>query len=103
MNVLEKANFVGQVFIGGVKKQLEQEWVWETAAAIGLYQGLKYTGSIKRGIVGGVAALAVISGANGMSNVVAYWDKIKKVLEEQKEADIEWHAFVETNYEKICA
>lgn len=24
-------------------------------------------------------------------------------LEEQKETYVEWHAFVETNYEKICA
>ena len=29
------------------------------------------------------------------------WDALTK--KEQKEAYIEWHAFVETNYEKVCA
>lgn len=82
MKILEKAEFVGTIFVGGVKTQLKQEWVWGTAAILGLYQGLKYKGSIKDGIIGGVATLAVISAANGFYNIAAYWDRIKKVMKE---------------------
>ena len=82
MTVLEKANFVGTVFIGGVKEQLKQDWIWGTAASIGLYQGLKYSGSIKNGIAGGAATLIVLSGVNGFYNIAVNWGKIKKVLKE---------------------
>ena len=77
MTIMQKANFVGKVFIGGVKEQLSQEWTWGAAALVGLSQGLKYKGSIKLGIQGGLATLVVIAGANGAYNVVSYWDKIK--------------------------
>ncbi len=83
MNISEKANFVGKVFIGGVKRELQEEWLWGMAAGIGLYQGLKYKGNIKTGIAGGLAVLVVVAGANGVYNVVAHWDKIKKVLKEE--------------------
>ena len=41
-----------------------------------------------------------------MSVVLVYWKRIFPFIgtkEEQKEAYAEWHTFVETNYEKICA
>jgi hypothetical protein len=82
MNILEKANFVGKVFMGGVKAQLKQEWTWGLAASVGLYQGLKYTGSIKNGISGGAAALIVMAGASGLCNVAENWDGIKRALKE---------------------
>ena len=82
MKLLERANMVGVVFIGGVKKQLTQGWTWSAAAGVGLHQGLKYSGNIKNGVAGGVATLAVIAGMNGIYNVALQWGKIKEVTKE---------------------
>lgn len=79
MNKLQKLNFVAQVFKGGAKEQLKQQWVFGAAAAVGLSQGLKYNGSIKRGTVGGLATIVVIAAANGFSEVMNNWDKIKNL------------------------
>ena len=85
MNILEKSNFIGTVFMGGVKAQLKQEWTWAAAAAIGLTQGLKYKGSIRTGLSGGVAVVTVLAAANGIYNIAAHWDKIKEALKAKEE------------------
>lgn len=85
MTILEKTNFVGTVFKGGVKAQLKQDWLWGTAASIGLYQGLKYKGDVKAGMTAGLAVILVTSGVNGLYNIVSHWDKIKEVLSEKEE------------------
>lgn len=77
MNKLEEIKTIGQVFIGGAKLVLEQDWTYGTAAIIGLTQGLKYTGSIKRGVIGGAATLGTIALANGIYNVARYLGKSK--------------------------
>ena len=82
MTILEKTNFVGKIFVDGVKAQLNQEWVWGAATTIGLYQGLKYKGCIKTGLAGGIAVLIVLSGANGLYNVFANFKTIKGVFKE---------------------
>lgn len=76
MNLLAKTKLVSQVFIAGAKSSLDQEWVWGTSAIVGLSQGLKYKGSIKTGISGGLATLAVITGVMGIINVVHNWDEL---------------------------
>ena len=83
MKLLKRADLIRVVFVGGVKKQLKQEWTWSAAAVIGLHQGLKYSGNIKNGVAGGVATIAVIAGINGLYNVADCWDKIMKVTEEE--------------------
>lgn len=83
MKTLDKVKFVKTVFIGGCKEQLKQSWVIGTAAGIGLSQGLKYNGSIKRGVIGSTAAIVVLCTANGIYNVVTFWDKIKEVAKEE--------------------
>lgn len=83
MKILDKVKFVGTVFVGGCKEQLKQPWVIGTAAGIGLSQGLKYNGSIKRGITGSVATITVLCAANGVYNIVTFWDKIKEVAKEE--------------------
>lgn len=77
MTNLEKAKVIGTVFKGGVKKQIEQQWTWGAAVSVGLHQGLKYKGSIKSGVFGGLAVLMVVAGANGVYNVVSLWEDIK--------------------------
>lgn len=83
MTIVNKAKFIGTVLIGGAKTQLKQEWVWGLAAVVGLQQGLKYKGSIKTGIAGGTAVLAVLSGANALWNVASEWDKIQQIFKEE--------------------
>lgn len=83
MKTLEKANFVSTVFIGGVKKQLKEEVTWGTALTLGLYQGLKYKGNIKSGLITGVTVLGMTSAANGVYNIVYHWDKIKEALKKE--------------------
>lgn len=85
MTILEKSNFIGTVFMDGVKAQLKQELTWTAAAVIGLSQGLKYKGSIKTGLVGGLAVVTVLAGANGIYNITSCWDKIKNVLKEKED------------------
>jgi hypothetical protein len=85
MTILEKSNTIGTVFMDGIKAQFSQQWTWGSAAIIGLYQGLKYKGDIKAGISGGVAVLIVLTGANGIYNVISHWSRIKQVLKEREE------------------
>ena len=84
MKTLDKFKFVKTVFVGGCKEQLKQSWVIGTAAGIGLSQGLKYNGSIKRGLIGSAATVAVLCTANGIYNVVTFWDKIKEVTKKEE-------------------
>jgi len=77
MNNIEKINFIGHTFMYAAKRQMKEEWVISLAACIGLTQGLKYNGSIKRGVIGAAATLGVIGMANGVHNVISYWDRIK--------------------------
>jgi len=85
MTILEKSDFIGKVFMGGAKAQLKQEWTWAAAAAIGLQQGLKYKGSIRTGLSGGIAVVTVLAAANGISNIAAHWDQIKEALKAKEE------------------
>lgn len=80
MTILEKSDFIGKVFMGGAKAQLKQEWTWAAATAIGLQQGLKYKGSIRTGLSGGIAVVTVLAAANGIYNIAAHWDQIKEAL-----------------------
>lgn len=83
MKTLVKLNCAKIIFIGGCKEQLKQEWVIGTAAGMGLAQGLKYNGSIKRGLAGATAVLVVCCAANGFYNLAINWDKIKEVTKEE--------------------
>ena len=67
---MNKAKLIGSAFVDGVKYQLKQEWLWGAAAFIGLSQGLKYKGDFITGLKGGLATLGVISGANGIYNII---------------------------------
>ena len=59
--------------------QLKNESTFALGVMVGLYQGLKYNGSMIRGIKSGVATMAVISLANGVMNVIENWDKLQNI------------------------
>lgn len=79
MNKLEKINFIGHAFMDGAKKQMSQEWVIALAAIVGLNHGLKYKGSFKQGIIGGVAIFGTYGFVGGINGVMDNWDKIKNL------------------------
>lgn len=66
------------VAISAAMKQMADEKTVIWSAGIGLIQGLKYNGSLKRGIKAGLTAHGVIGGVNAMWNVARNWDKISK-------------------------
>lgn len=79
MITVKRLQYVKVLFVGGVKEQMKQEWIYTMAFVIGMSQGLKYTGDLKRGVFAAGAALGGILVVNGVYNVVTYWDKIKEV------------------------
>ena len=47
-----------------------------SGVGVGLIQGMKYNGSIERGIKSGLGYLATIGAMNGVLNVVTNWETI---------------------------
>ena len=79
MNKLEKIMMAGEVFYYSAKSQMMKESTIGMAAMVGLGQGLKYNGNFKNGVKCGIATLLVLSGINGITNVVENYDKIKSL------------------------
>lgn len=77
MKTLEQINLVGRIFADGAKAQLNHGGIVKMAAFMGLAQGLKYKGSIRQGAIAGAATLGVMMAANGISTVIANWDRVK--------------------------
>lgn len=82
MKTLEKAQFITAVFTGAAKSQLNQEETWITGTMLGLYQGLKYKGSIKTGMLTSITVIGALACANGVYNLVTMADDIKRVFNE---------------------
>jgi len=77
MKNIDKVKVVAKVFNNGGLNQLEQNGTIETAAAVGLYQGLKYKGDFKTGVKGGAAFLGVMYVIGGVKRVIVNRDYIK--------------------------
>lgn len=65
-----------KLFKDGFMGQVLREDTIGVAAGVGIIQGLKYAGSMKRGVVAGAATLAVLGTVNGIRNVIVNKDKI---------------------------
>lgn len=57
--------------------QLQDVRTFQWAAGIGLYQGLKYRGSLSAGMKAGIAGVAVITGCSAVNNIIRNLDNIK--------------------------
>lgn len=79
MKKLEKVKFVAQTFADGAVAQLKEPVTIGLAAGVGLIQGFKYNGSVKRGINGGIAILVVYGIVGGYMNVANKWNNINKI------------------------
>jgi hypothetical protein len=77
--IKKRWGLVKKIAMASTWEQLEQAETWKWSAGIGLYQGLKYGGSVSRGLKGSVATVAVMTGARIVTNLVQHKDEIKNI------------------------
>ena len=82
---LRKAKLVGVAFLNGFEHAAIDEDNLSIAGFVGLYQGLKYNGNLKRGITSGLVTLAVFSTIDGVRTVTKNWKTIMDSNEENEE------------------
>lgn len=72
---------VGKVFKEAFVKQLESEETWISGGVVGVAQGMKYNGSVKRGLKAAVSTVTLVAVGNGLVNVIKNKDTIKEIVE----------------------
>lgn len=72
-----RVEVVKDIAVASALTQLQDPKTFQFAAAIGLWQGLKYRGSLKQGVKAGIAGLAVVTGCTVVVNLVQNMDDIK--------------------------
>ena len=66
----KKVAIVASVFGLGVGASLESSATWSVAVTVGVYQGLKYKGSLVNGVVAGVATMGALAVVDGVRHVI---------------------------------
>lgn len=66
----------GVIVAETAKKTVTSKEALSVAASVGLWQGLKYQGDIKRGVKGAAAALGTNFVLNSIVNIANNWDYI---------------------------
>lgn len=74
-----KIELGARLFAAGFKSQVKDEHTLSLAGIIGLYQGLKYKGSIKTGAFTTAAVLGAAGVYNGTITVAKNWSLIKSM------------------------
>ena len=74
----KKAKVAGKIFGEAFLIQMGSEATLTVGVAAGLHQGLKYNGSVKRGIKAASATMGVMCAFNGVLNVYNNIDVIKE-------------------------
>lgn len=72
-----QATIIKEIAIGSAKLVLEDERSYALAGTVGLIQGLKYNGSLNRGVKAGVSTMGVMVGVNIVRNIVGNFEGIK--------------------------
>lgn len=73
-----KANVVKEIAKDSVLSVLKDENIHMISAGIGLVQGLKYSGSFKRGIKAGLATYGTMVATNVVYNIARRYDEIDR-------------------------
>lgn len=74
----KEAKIIGTIFVKSIGKQVMQPETLVLGGLIGLGQGMKYNGNVKRGVVAGLITLGVMGGLCGIVNVAKHVEeKIK--------------------------
>lgn len=76
-STIAKAKMAGKLFVAGAVKQLTDDSTLVTAVTVGLYQGMKYTGNAKRGLIAGAVTAGAISAVNGAATLIKNQEVIK--------------------------
>ena len=74
----KKAKVAGKIFGEAFLVQMGSEATLTVGVAAGLHQGLKYNGSVKRGVKAAAATMGVMCALNGVLNVYNNIDVIKE-------------------------
>lgn len=77
--LLTKVKLGGLVFKEGFLHGVVTQDAIVAAGVTGLQQGLKYNGSLKRGVKGGLAAATVVGCIHGAESVIKNWNTIEKL------------------------
>jgi hypothetical protein len=75
---LKKAIKIKEIAKKSALKQMGNPQTAQIAIGVGLYQGLKYGGNLKRGLKGGLAAYGVTVGASVVTNLINNIDFINE-------------------------
>lgn len=77
-NILGKVSCIATIVARTFVAQAADPNTVTIAAVAGVYQGLKYKGSIKTGLKASLATFVVFGTANSVVNVVSNWELVKK-------------------------
>ena len=77
-NILGKVSCIATIVARTFVAQAADPNTVTIAAVAGVYQGLKYKGSIKNGLKASLATFVVFGTANAVVNVVTNWELVKK-------------------------
>jgi hypothetical protein len=79
-----KVKFATEIFVEGFQSTITDKATTAWAAGIGLYQGLKYNGSLKNGMQAGIATAVTFGVMGGLNAVHDNWNSIKGFKTVQK-------------------
>lgn len=77
-NIKRKGAVMGNIALNAAMKQMADKSGVQLAVGVGLVQGLKYRGNLKRGIKAGLVTYGMMAGINAVVNVADKWDIIQK-------------------------
>jgi len=78
---ISKVGLIYGTFKNAALNQLASEDTFMMGIGAGLYQGLKYNGSLTRGLKAGAVTMVVVSCASGVMNVLQFRNEIEKASE----------------------
>jgi len=76
--LFEKMKATGIIFKNGFNAQFEHAHTYSVAGTCGIIQGLKYSGSLKKGVVTTVVVLGGLATLNGVREVIRNRTVIKE-------------------------
>ena len=78
LNILGKVSCIATIVARSFAVEATDPNCLSLAAVTGLYQGLKYKGSIKAGIKGSLATVVVFGALTSVENIVRNWELVKE-------------------------
>ena len=77
-STMDKIGKGAKVFGEAFVKQVTNVDTIASGMGVGVYQGLKYNGSVERGVKAGLSYVGIMGALNGVTRVVQNWTEITK-------------------------